>query len=395
MINKDFTVEIACSQVNKHGQEVCGDVFLSRKIKEENRVITVLSDGLGSGVKANVLAMLTAAMGLNFTIERYPMRQTARTILDTLPVDKDRKISYATFTIADIDADGTTRLAEFDNPASMLIRGQQVKELENRKEVFHSHQDLNREIVTSGFAAMRGDRLIMISDGISQSGIGTARYPFGWGRRNTAEWICSFLEEDPSVSASVLAARITAQAMSNDVYKAKDDISCVVIYYRKPRKLLVCSGPPFHSSQDERLAGLIKNFDGQKVICGGTTANIISRELGLKVSVGIDGIMGELPPVSQMEGIDLVTEGVLTMGRVTRLLEEGVTANDKGSDAASRLVRLLLNNDLIMLMAGTRINQAHQDPALPVELEIRRNLVKKIKWLLEEKYLKEVHLDFI
>ncbi len=395
MSDDHFTVEIACSQVNKHGQEVCGDVFLSRKIKEENRVITVLSDGLGSGVKANVLAMLTAAMGLNFTIERYPLRQTARAILDTLPVDKDRKISYATFTIADIDADGTTRLAEFDNPASILIREQQVTELENKREVFHNHQQMNRELVTSGYAAMRGDRLIIISDGISQSGIGTAKYPFGWGRDNVAAWICSFLKEEPTISASLLAGRITAHALANDVYTAKDDISCMVIYYRKPRKLLLCSGPPFHAKQDARLAGIIKNFDGQKVICGGTTANIISRELGLAVTVGIEGVMGELPPASHMEGIDLVTEGVLTMGRVTTLLEEGVAANVKGTDAATQLLRLLLNNDIIMLMAGTRINQAHQDPALPVELEIRRNLVKKLKQLLEEKYLKEVHLDFI
>jgi len=139
----------------------------------------------------------------------------------------------------------------------------------------------------------------------------------------------------------------------------------------------------------------VDSFDGQKVICGGTTAEIVSRELKCGIEVNIDTMSGDIPPVSVMNGVDLVTEGVLTLGKVSARLEEGVTLPVREKDAASALLSLLLNNDKIFLLAGTRINEAHQDPSLPVELEIRRNVVKKIKRLLEEKYLKEVNLDFI
>ncbi len=395
-VNKNvFYIEIATAQLSKKGEQVCGDVFLSRKIQEENRIITVMSDGLGSGVRANVLATLTATMALNFTIERYPPDQTARTILDTLPVDRSRKISYATFSIVDSDADGETRIVNFDNPMPIIIRGMKVLVPEIRKQYFQKNPGVVRELISCSFEARREDRIILISDGVSQSGLGTAMYPFGWAVPEIGQWICKALTEEPGLSASDLAARIIERANANDIYIPKDDISCVVIYFRNPRCLLLCSGPPYHPHDDRRLAMTVNSFDGQKVICGGTTAEIVSRELKCGIEVNIDTMSGDIPPVSVMNGVDLVTEGVLTLGKVSARLEEGVTLPVREKDAASALLSLLLNNDKIFLLAGTRINEAHQDPSLPVELEIRRNVVKKIKRLLEEKYLKEVNLDFI
>lgn len=395
MKNDEFYIEIASTQLNKKGQAICGDVFLSKKIQEENRIITVLSDGLGSGVRANVLATLTATMGLNFTIERYPPEQTAQTILDTLPVDKNRKISYATFTIVDSDADGETRIVNFDNPPILIIRGRKLFQPDVRKKSLDSKPGTIRELVYSSFQAKIEDRIILISDGVSQSGLGTATFPFGWDVPDISEWVCRVLEQEPGISASDLAGRIAERAHANDIYSAKDDISCIVIYFRHPRKLLLCSGPPYHPADDHRLAMTVESFNGQTVLSGGTTAEIVSRELGREIEVSLESLSADIPPVSVMQGIDLVTEGVLTLGRVSARLEEGVKLPVRGKDAASALLSLLLNNDQIFLLAGTRINEAHQDPSLPVELEIRRNVVKKIKRLLEDKYLKEVHLDFI
>lgn len=382
-------------QQSKNQQVICGDVFLSKKIKEENRIITVLSDGLGSGVKANVLATLTATMGLNFTIEHFPPEQTAKAILETLPVDQARKISYATFTIVDIDADGETHIVNFDNPAPILLRNGKTIETDINRKTLASRDDVARELTYSSFQARLGDRVIVFSDGVSQSGIGTAPFPFGWDNPEVEKWICELLENSANISATDLAGKIVQRAQANDIYIAKDDISCVVIYFRHPRKLLLCSGPPYHPEDDLRLAKTIESFGGQKVISGGTTAEIVSRELGREIEVSLESFSADIPPVSKMSGIDLVTEGVLTLGRVSAMLEAGVQLPIKGKDAASEMLNLLLNNDQIFLLAGTRINEAHQDPSLPVELEIRRNVVKKIKRLLEDKYLKEVALDFI
>lgn len=391
----EFYIEIASTQLSKKGQVICGDVFLSKKIQEENRIITVLSDGLGSGVRANVLATLTATMGLNFTIERYPPEQTAQAILDTLPVDDIRKISYATFTIIDSDADGETRIVNFDNPPILILRGKKMLETKPSKKLLSNTSGMIRELSYSSFQASLEDRIVLFSDGVSQSGLGTATYPFGWDLEDISDWICNLLDRKPDLSATDLAGKIVDQANANDINSARDDISCIVIYFRHPRKLLLCSGPPYHTVDDHRLAMTVESFNGQKVLSGGTTAEIVSRELGLEIEVSLETLSSGIPPVSIMNGIDLVTEGVLTLGRVSARLEEGVSLPVSGKDAASALLSLLLNNDQIFLLAGTRINEAHQDPSLPVELEIRRNVVKKIKRLLEDKYLKEVHLDFI
>ncbi len=395
MKKDELFIEIGAVQKSKTGQVICGDVYLSRKIQEENRIITVLSDGLGSGVKANVLATLTATMGLNFTIEHFPPEQTAKTILETLPVDQARKISYATFTIVDIDADGETHIVNFDNPAPMILRdGKLIKTDVNRKTIDYK-DEVERVLDYSSYEARLEDRIVLISDGVSQSGIGTATYPFGWDVPEVGKWICEVLKRDTGISAHELAEKIVQQAQKNDIYTAKDDISCIVIYFRNPRKLLLCTGPPYHPEDDHRLAMTVDSFNGQKVLSGGTTAEIISRELNREIDVSLDSFSSKIPPISSMPGIDLVTEGVLTLGRVSAMLEEGVQLPIRGKDAASAMLNLLLNNDQIFLLSGTRINEAHQDPSLPVELEIRRNVVKKIKRLLENKYLKEVHLDYI
>jgi len=114
--NENYYIEIECHQENKFGNKVCGDVFLSRKIKAENKSIAVLSDGLGSGIKANILATMTASMALNFTKINEPITRTAKTIMNTLPVDAERQINYSTFSILSIDSDGETRIVEYDNP---------------------------------------------------------------------------------------------------------------------------------------------------------------------------------------------------------------------------------------------------------------------------------------
>ena len=169
-------------------------------------------------------------------------------------------------------------------------------------------------------------------------------------------------------------------------------MTCAVIYYRSPRQTMVISGPPFHPDQDKEYARQLDSFDGKKIICGGTTANIIARELGRDIFTSLKR-SGGLPAASEMNGIDLVTEGILTLSKTYQLLKDRDAVHTPS--AATALAELLRESDVIHFYVGTRINEAHQDPTLPRELEIRRNIIKKIIRILEEEYLKEIRLNYI
>ncbi len=396
---ENIFVEAGSFQLNKSGNIACGDTVLLHKFPKEERCIAVLSDGLGSGIKANVLSTMTASMAMNFSIKREPIMRTSRTIMDALPVDSRRNISYSTFTIIDIDEEGDTQIMEFDNPPSLLVR--QGKVLHLNSQTFKINEKIlgnnyERVLKLSEIALKKGDRLVVYSDGVSQSGIGNPNMPFGW-EDGVKDFIEELIENNNEISARELAHRIVKKAELNDGLKSKDDTSCVCIYVREPRKLLICSGPPFSEDKDKYLAEVISTYEGKKIVCGGTTSQIIARELQkeIEVDMDLDKISLGLPPQSYIEGIDLVTEGIITLGALTKILEEDRYNDVEQDDAAWSILKYVMNADIIDILVGTKINVAHQDPSLPVELEIRRNVLKRIKGLIEDKLLKTVNLEFI
>ncbi len=388
-------IDVDSCQEYKQGQLVCGDTFLSHRVKEENRTILVLSDGLGSGIKASVLATLTATMATRFISSYKDIRHTAEIIMRTLPICKVRKINYATFTIVDIANDLETQIIEYDNPPVLIARGSGFVTPERQTiEVGDSTSRTNAVRYTS-FRAMPGDRIVMLSDGVTQSGMGTRSWPLGWGIENVQDHVRGEILQDEGISARELSRSIVKKSLGNDVWRAKDDTSCGVVHFREPRELLVLTGPPIAREKDRDMADLVREFRGRLAISGGTTANIISRELGRAVTVNLKDLDPALPPKSEMEGIDLVTEGILTLGRVAEMLENNESPEETPRNAATELLELLLSSDRIRFVVGTRINEAHQDPNIPVELEIRRNVVKKIARLLEEGHLKEITVSYI
>lgn len=395
MMRKDFHIDVDCVQMSKEKYQVCGDAFLSRKIKDEDRTIVLLSDGLGSGIKANVLATLTASMGVNFTLQKQPIERTAKIIMSTLPVDRQRQISYATFTIADIEASGEARIVEFENPSYQLFRQGKRLEFPKSELTINGNGKQGRQMLLSYLQLELDDRLLITSDGVTQSGIGSANMPFGYGDDNLTSFIEQALASDPEISAYNLANKVVKKSIANDIFKPKDDISCAVIHFRKPRKMLICTGPPYDEAKDQHLAKMISSFQGKKVICGGTTSQIVARELNLDIDISLNLDDSGLPPPSKMDGIDLVTEGILTIGKVAEFLEKYNNIQAIGVGPAAEIFKILMVSDEINLVVGTKINIAHQDPSLPEELEIRRNVMRKIAKLLEEKFLKEVHLQFI
>jgi hypothetical protein len=391
-MNGESFIDVDFCQRAKHRQVVSGDVFLSRRIREEGRLIAVLSDGLGSGVKASVLANLTATMALQYTSAFVDVRKSAKTIMDTLPICEKRKISYSTFTIVDLGEDGKTRVIEHGNPPLVLLRGTTPMKLERDSIALEEWKD--RVIHYSEFDTQLGDRIVFFSDGITQSGLESG-LAFGWGQERVVNFLCEQIVRDEEISSHQLATEVVNSALANDRALAKDDVSCGAIYYRHPRRLLVLTGPPFSKERDAELAEMAKNFTGRKAICGGTTANIISRLLGRPVTMPLTRLDSEIPPPALMQGIDLVTEGTVTLAKVADMLENRAVPEQVRPSPVRDLVSLMLQSDIVEFVVGTRINEAHQDPSLPVELDLRRNIIRRIAIELETVHLKECQIRFM
>ncbi len=393
MVTETAFIDVDHVQHSKHRQSICGDVFLSHRIKEEGRILTVLSDGLGSGVKASVLASLTASMAIRFAAACSDTRLWAHSIMDTLPICEVRKISYSTFTLLDLDENGVLRFIEHGNPPLVLLRGAEEVALDRSLITLERWKD--RLIYHGQVSLAVGDRLLCFSDGVTQSGMGRRDMPLGWTKERAVDCARGLIRTTPDISSRRLAAALLNQALANDGGNARDDISCAVVHFRVPRKLLVMTGPPFAPQRDFELARAAMTFPGKKIICGGTTATIVSRILRLPIAVDLTKTGTGMPPPARMEGIDLITEGALTLAHVAQILATDITVDRLPANPAGDIVRLMLGSDIIHFLVGTRINEAHQDPNTPQELDLRRNIVRRIVSLLEEKFLNSTSVRFI
>lgn len=391
MAEETFFVDIDSYQQKKDGQNTFGDYIQSQRYTDEGRLLAVLSDGLGSGIKANILATMTATMILKFLEEGKDIIKATEVIMNSLPVCQVRKISYATFSAFECMDDGLIKIVEEGNPDFIHIRNGSV--LEHEAKVITSKTFKNRHMHLYDFKLEPEDRLIFCSDGVTQSGMGTETYRLGWRREGLIDFVEDEIRRNPTISSSHLAQEIVKEAIRKEPEKkSKDDVSALILYFRKPRKLLIFTGPPYRQDRDAEYSKIFDDFVGKKAIVGGTTANLISRELGREITTEKYN-KGMLPACSHMDGVDLITEGILTLTKVLEYLNEGY---DKWpDDAAGRLIELLLDSDVIEFMIGSKLNQAHYDPDLPLELEIRKNVVKQLEKILSGRYIKKVNLKFI
>jgi hypothetical protein len=422
----NICIDIDYSQLYKHGQKIGGDVFLLDRQPGRNIITATLSDGLGSGVKANVQASLTAHMANKLSFSSIDLTHSAEIIMDTLPVDKEKGISYSTFTIAQIvfASDKSfinVRLVEYDNPGSLrfsgaepIIWGKEIHKL-NRKTA------VKREIVHgSSFSMKEGDRLIFFSDGVAQSGVSLGSLPGrpskpavygqankrvaadtagsvnlkGWGEKSVREFVKDMIARNPEISSRDLSREIVTQAYKYDNYQPNDDITCVVVYVRKPRRTLIVTGAPRNRDSDRKLGEIIRGYDGNVIVCGGTTSKIVARELGRALKADKQP-SGNLPPSSIIEGVDLVTEGMLTLSAVTDRLANKVLLKEMPEDAAKRFIKILRNTDQVEFVVGTKINDDTDDPNLAAKIGIRFPLIEQMTRALERNYLKEVEVRYI
>jgi hypothetical protein len=382
-------VDINCSQEVKHGQNTSGDYFLTRRYLEEGRLLAVLSDGLGSGVKASILSRMTATMLIGFIEEYTDVRKAAGIVMNSLPVCQVRGLNYSTFSLLDCDDEGHVRVVEEGNPDFLWLRGN--RSLLAPYDFIESRPFPDRRMKLYEFEVAEGDRLVFVSDGITQAGLGQpGPNNSGLGRHGLIDYLKVLLERQYTLDSLRLAKHITSLALKiSPKGKAIDDITAAVVHFRDPRRCLIFTGPPFEKNRDSYYADAFARFAGRKAICGGTTAQFLSRELKRPLGIGYES-RGGLPPQSVMDGVDLVTEGLLTLNRAIHYLE---TDDLKQADPAGSLVRFMLSHDIIHIMEGTGVNMANFDPSQVHDFDIRRNIIKKLAEVLQERHLKLVKIQ--
>jgi hypothetical protein len=381
-----FCLEIGHFQKAKAGEYTYGDVVLKRFIKEENRRIVVLSDGMGSGIKANILATLTASMALNFVGARKSIIEASSLIFNMLPECSVRKTAYATFAIFDLTGDGTAQMMIYDSPRPMLVREGAELDLDWQVTELADTAYAGKSVATASFQPRQGDRLLAFSDGVSQAGLGRGTE---WRRDGVVAYILRSLREKPDYTAADLAERVVHKAEMNDKTGLKDDATMLAVSFRQPRQLVIATGAPASRERDFAFARRFADFPGRKAIAGGTTSEVIARELNLEFIGPMVSLNDGLPPISTLPTIDLVTEGVMTLSQVERLLREpsGETAARDG--AAERLVKLIHGADQIEFFVGAAANEFHYN----LHYKLRLQLVKDIAHLLETGYLKQAAIE--
>jgi hypothetical protein len=385
----DIFYDIHEHALTKSGEELCGDTI--QTTRTDRSTIIVLSDGLGSGVKACILSTLTTRIILTMLQADVPLSNVIETVIGTLPICKVRNIAYATFTIIRIEHEtGQFEVINFDNPAVFFFKHGRPTKLQT-----HSERILDHEIVISEGVLERGDFLGAVSDGVLHAGLGQ-EFNFGWGWDNVCKYIGAICTTRYH-SAQVIVDEVITR--TNHYYHGRigDDASFVGVAARRRNQLMVFTGPPLDPADDADCVTRLVGFPGRTVVCGGTTASIVAGYMGAQVETDIATMREDIPPIGKIEGIDLVTEGIFTMSRVLEYIQTArgdLLRLPADKNGAVMLTRELLMADTIDFLVGQKVNEVFQSPLLPKNMSVRRKLVDDVVAALRE-CGKEVRLEYV
>ncbi|MBR5137468.1 MAG: SpoIIE family protein phosphatase [Clostridia bacterium] len=378
----DLCADIGYKSINHYGEELCGDHVDIIEQSNDSTVI-VLADGLGSGVKASILSTLTSKIISTMMAEGLPLEECVATIAATLPVCSLRGVAYSTFTIIHLINNQMAEIIQYDNPKVVLIRDDVNYDYPTTEMTIEG-----KKILKSVIPLKENDIFLAMSDGCPHAGIGTA-YNFGWRRDD----IISFIE-------TIAPAGYTAKTLStmlvdecNRLYDNKpgDDATACIVKIRKRVPMNMLFGPPYNRDDSDRMMSLFFSKEGKHIICGGTTSSIAAKYLGKPLKATLSFEQSDVPPIAEIEGVDLVTEGVITVNKVLEYAKDYLADNQMYEhwsikrDGASLICRLLFEEATdINFYVGRAINPAHQNPDLPINFNIKMNLVSELSNCLKQ-----------
>ena len=347
-----YYMDFAYGSLIKHGEELCGDMV--EFFNDENQFVAVLSDGMGSGVKANILATLTAKIGLTMLKEGMRIEEVVETVSQTLPVCSQNKVAYSTFTMVKVAKDGFAYIVEFDNPTVFFMRGEEMLRLDWNERIIN-----NKKIRECKIQLKERDRRVMVSDSVEFAG-GRPTLNYSWQWKDIAKHLLKFTNEN--MNAKTITNNLLGVCNQLYYFEPADDTTVATIKVSSDSKAVLFSGPPINKKMDKEVVHKMMGSAGKKIVCGGTTANIVARELNVEYKSSTEIIDEDIPPIGYIEGIDLVTEGVLTLRKSCEILKKLLTTNDdsflhKKKDAATLLSRILYEDCIhIKMIIGRCIN---------------------------------------
>ena len=378
----DLCADIGFKSINHHGEQLCGD-HIDIVEPDENSTVIVLSDGLGSGVKASILSTLTSKIISTMMAEGLPLEECVSTIAATLPVCSVRGVAYSTFTIIHIKNNTTAEIIQYDNPHVIFLR--------DGENFDYPKTEMNiggKKILKSVIKLKENDTFIAMSDGCPHAGIGIS-YNFGWKRED----IINFMETLVPVgyTAKTLSTMLVDECDKLYGFKPGDDASACVVKIRKREPMNILFGPPSNRDDADRMMSLFFSKNGKHIICGGTTSSIAAKYLRKPLKASLNFEQSDIPPIAELEGADLVTEGVITVNRVLEYAKDYLENNTRyeewgfSRDGASLISRLLFEEATdINFYVGRAINPAHQNPDLPINFSIKMNLVEELSQCLKK-----------
>ena len=378
----NLCADIGWKSINHEGEQLCGD-HVDIVEQNENSTVIVLADGLGSGVKASILSTLTSKIISTMMAEGLSLEECVSTIAATLPICSVRGVAYSTFTIIHLINNETAELIQYDNPHVILLR--------EGKNFDYPKNELNingKQIYKSVIDLQENDIFVAMSDGCPHAGIGIA-YNFGWRRDD----IISFMEmiADLGYTAKTLSTMLIDERNKQYGYHPGDDATACVVRVRKREPMNLLFGPPRNRDDCDRMMSLFFSKEGKHIVCGGTTSSIAAKYLGKPVRATLNFEQSDVPPIAEIEGVDLVTEGVITINKVIEYAKDALSSNelyDQWSikqDGASRICRLLFEEATdINFYVGRAVNPAHQNPDLPINFNIKMNLVEELSSCLKQ-----------
>ena len=369
--------DIGYRSINHYGEELCGDHVDVIDQNEENSTVIVLADGLGSGVKASILSTLTSKIISTIVSEGLSLEECISTIAATLPVCSVRGVAYSTFTLIRLVNNEYAEIMEYDNPAVILLRDGRGVEIP-KKEVNIG----GKLIYSSRVKLQENDIFIAMSDGCIHAGVGMS-LNFGWGRRDIVTFMETFY--DVGFTAKTLSTILLDEC--NRLYGGKpgDDTTVCTIRIKRREPMNLLFGPPSNRDDCDKMMSLFFSKEGKHIVCGGTTSSIAAKYLGKPIRTEIDFLDPDIPPISHIEGVELVTEGVITVNRVLEYAKDYLKDNESykhwsyKQDGASQICRLLFEEATdINFYVGRAMNPAHQNPDLPINFNIKMQLVVEL-----------------